>query len=178
MISLFCRIKNYCCKTATVPPTKTFINSPYGQAWFESQHIISLNIEQLQHYLQITLGFVGFISQCNSTNNMQMQLLHELQASKYISYSVNNIPSLVRYAEVKLAIKPEHPTSIRNILFIQSFLIHYFQRYSFPTYVDVPSQYFPQMELLIQLHNFLKLTVHLHNVQKALKLKQYLKRQK
>lgn len=56
--------------------------------------------------------------------------------------------NLVRYAEVKLAIKPPYPSPKGNICLSSNVL--YADIRTFTAYVDVPSRYFPQKEPLIQ----------------------------
>lgn len=59
--------------------------------------------------------------------------------------------SLVSYVEVMLAIKPPHPSPIGNICLYSNVLyVVSSDIRTFTAYVDVPSRYFPQKELLIQ----------------------------
>ena len=81
-----------------------------------------------------------------------MQLLPDLGTSGYFSvFTVGGKTSLVRYAEVKFAINPWHPASVENILVVQPFYTMFLQNFiCFPASINVPSQYFPQKELLTQ----------------------------
>ena len=106
------------------------------------------SLPQTQSASVVTYNITKF---CWFYITMQEYIIHADAASTkswsilmYFCFSVGDKPSLVRYAEIDIAIKPQYLISMGNIWVVQPFCTHC----SFPAYVDVHSQYFLYKGLL------------------------------